>query len=102
MREPLLDVADGVVAEVSDEAAIEARESFHGRDPETVHEGFDVRERVVAIRPLHHGAVGGDGDVVRRHFQYRSGRQPDDRVASPLFAAVRRFEQIGVRTAREL
>jgi hypothetical protein len=62
--EPLLDVAHGVVAEIADQPAAEARQLRVLRHPEALDVGMDERERVSVLRFVQHAAAAdlGAGD----------------------------------------
>ena len=96
LRQLLLDVAHAVVAEVTDQAAIEARQTGDGRDV-IARELLDEGQRVSLSRLSDLDAVDGThADLVAVHAQHGARRQADDRVAAPFLAALHGFQQVGV------
>ena len=91
-----LDIADAVVAEVADQAAVEAGEFRVWRHPVAGLEFLDEGQRVFHLHVFFRIAVGGDGDPVTRHRQHGAAGQPDDRVTAPPLAALGGFQQVGV------
>ena len=97
-----LDIANGVVAEVAYETAVEARLVVEIRDLESRLEPLDPRQRVLdfagalllAIDDMAHGEAA--------HFDAFPAWQADDRVATPLLSALYRLEQKGPGGVSEL
>ncbi len=92
----LLDVAHAVVAEVADQAAVEARQTGEGGDVVARLELLDEGQRVGALEALDLHAVDAHAHLVAVDAQHRARRQADDRVAAPFLAALHGFEQVGV------
>ncbi|MNH04865.1 hypothetical protein D3C79_641710 [compost metagenome] len=92
----LFHIAHAVVAEVADQAAVEARQARDIGDLVTVLEGFDESQRVFDILAFHLHAILQDADVVAVHTHHGARRQADHRVTAPLLAALHRFEQVRV------
>lgn len=90
-----LDVADGLVAEVAHQAAVEARLVVQARHPEAGLEALDPRQGILDL----HGAallvVDEVAHGVAAHLDALAARQADDRVAPPLLAALHGLEQEG-------
>ncbi len=97
------DVADGVVAEIADQAADEARQPFpRGRHPVAVLELLKPGQRIGAIQRFDDFAGVFDGHPLAAHPDDLAARQADDGVAAPFFAALHRFQQIAVRRVGQL
>lgn len=92
----LLHITHAVVAEIPHQAAIETRQTSNGWHVVARLEGFDEGQRVLHIVAFDLDAIMGDADVMVMHPQDRAARQADDRVTAPLFAALHRFQQIGI------
>jgi hypothetical protein len=96
-RQAGFDVADGVVAEATDQAAAEARQPGGRSGTKALHVLADEVERVGVVFTL--------GDAVAVQYQYlmriddnaRRTGQADDRVAAKALAPLHRFEEIAVR-----
>ncbi len=94
-RQPRLDVADRVVAEVAGEAAAKARQPGPERDPEALLVGGDEVDRVAFVG-LDDAPVGDDLGAKAGRAQQRARRQADERVAAEALAADHRLEQEAV------
>ena len=93
-----LDVADGVVAEIADQATDEARQTLAGsRHPITGLELLNPGQRVRAVQRFDDLAGVLDGYTLATHPDDLAAGQADDGVAAPLLAALHRFEQVAVR-----
>jgi D-serine deaminase-like pyridoxal phosphate-dependent protein len=95
-RQAGFDIADGVIAEATDQTTAEARQAGGRRGAKALHVLADEVERV--------GVVFAFGDAIAVENQYlmridddpRRTGQADDRVAAKALAALHRFEQVGV------
>ncbi len=92
----LLDITHAVVTEVTDQAAVETRQTGDGRHVVARLEGFDEGQRVFNVVAFGLDAINGDADVMVVNPQHGAARQADDRVTAPFLAALHRFEQVGV------
>ena len=99
--EPGLDVANGVVAEISGQPAAKARQSGPRRGPIAAKELADERQRV-ALVTLDDAAAILDLDRAPATADTDFRRQPDERVASEALTADDRFQQVGKALVREL
>ena len=97
-----LDVAHRVVAEVTDQAAGEARHAGVIGDAEASLERREPRQRIGAARLLDQGAATLDGDALAAHSDQAAAGQADDGVTTPLLAALNGLEEVGVRTLGQL
>src|SRR5690606_26955079 len=94
--------AHGVVTEVADQPPRKYRQTFDRGDAVALLEGFDKRQRIGLRVLFDHFAVAVHAHVMAEHLDQRARRQANDRIASPLFAAVHRLEQIRIRAAGKL
>ncbi|MNO70925.1 hypothetical protein D3C76_618250 [compost metagenome] len=95
-------IADAVIAEVTDQAAIETWQAGNGRHLVTILEGLDECQWVFHLVPFDFLAVMGNHDLVTMHAHNRAAWQADDGVAPPLLAALHRLQQIGVGLVGQL
>ena len=101
--EALLDVADGVVAEVAHETPEEAGQVREVRHAEAAAVVLDPGERIVGFGAFRHAAAVGDRELIAVDPQDGVGGQPDDRIPPPLLAPLcGGFEQVGERPRRQL
>ena len=98
LREPGLDVAHRVVAEVAGQAAAEARQPGPQRHLEALLVAGDEVERV-AVVGLDDLAVGDHLGAKAVRAQQRARRQADEGVAPEALAADHRLEQEAVLAA---
>ncbi len=97
--QPLFDVAHGVVAEIADQAAVEAGQLRQVRGVEALLEVFDERQGILGLGLFHHLAVAVQFDPLPEHLEYLPAGQADDRVAPPFLPPLNRFEQVRVGAA---
>src|SRR5690606_1464788 len=95
-------IADSVITEVADQAARETLVPLQWRNPVALLELVDENEGIVPCHFLHDNPVRLHSDVVADHTQHSPARQADNRIASPLFSALDRFEEIGMQTTTKL
>ncbi len=100
--ELFLDIADGVVAEIADQAAAETRQAGLRGRLEARLILPDVLQRVVGSRAALELGVFELAAFVAAHLEPRFSGQPDERIAAEALAADHRFEQVGVRLIGEL
>ncbi len=96
-----LDIAHRVVAEVTGQAAGEARQAGQRRDLEA---GLILADEIQRIVRFLGGFAGGSGqrDLLAAHRDARLGRQADEGITPEAFAALHRFQQVGERFVGEL
>ncbi len=97
-----LDVTNGVIAEVTDQSAGEARQVRHLRHTEALLELAYGFQGVVNRLRLDDLAVLHDAHLAIPHAQHRAAGQADDGVAPPLLTPLDRLEQVGVGASCEL
>lgn len=97
LAQAFLDITHAVITEVTHQAAIEAWQTSNGRHVVARLEFFDEGQRVLRLVGFDFDSVVGHADVVIMHPQHSAARQADDRITAPLFPALHRFEQVGVR-----
>ena len=90
-----LDVADGLVAEVAHQAAVEAGLIIEARHLEAGLELLDPREGILHLHGAELLVVDDVTDGEAAHLDALAARQADDRVAPPLLAALHGLEQEG-------
>ena len=100
--EALLDIADGVVAEVAGQPAGEARQPRHRRGLEACLEVGDEIQRVGQAVLLDDLAVGFHRQQMGANPEHGARRQADEGVAPEALAAHHRFEQVGIGRVGEL
>jgi hypothetical protein len=94
-RQPL-HVANHVVREKADGAALKARQAGHGDGLKVPQQSSQRFERIAIRQPLGAATAShGDAPVFRR--QHRVGIAAEKRIAGPLLAAFDGFEQKRVR-----
>ncbi|MCY1352168.1 hypothetical protein D9M69_384540 [compost metagenome] len=98
----LLDVTHAVIAEVTHQAAVEARQAGDGRHLVALLECFDECQRILAVVGLHFDVVDTDADLQAVGTQHSAALQSDDRVTAPLLAALHGLQQVGIRGIGEL
>jgi len=94
--EPMLDIAHGVIAEITNETAAEPRKAGvlrHLESPEVV---VDVGERIAGLRAGDRLLAAKLGTCVATHLDARPRRQTDERIAAETLAADNGFQQITV------
>ncbi len=97
-----LDVAHGVVAEVTDQTTGELGQPIDIRHPIASLKGLDKGQRVLDGLLLDHHMVGSDRHLALAYAEYCPCRQADNGVTPPLLAALHRFEQVGVGRVGQL
>jgi len=101
-RQALLDVADGVVAEIPRQPAGEARQPAHRRGLEARLILGDEGQRVGQVVLLNHLTVCFQRQQMRAHADDGARRQSDEGIAAEALAADHRFEQVGIRRVASL
>ena len=101
VAQPLFHVTDAVVAEIPDQAAVEAGQARQGRHPVASLEFFDECQWIVCLKVFADRAVHRDGNPLTGYRQHRPAGQADDGIASPALAALGGFQQIGKRPPGE-
>ena len=95
IRQPRLDVAHRVVAEIAGQAAAEARHAGTDGDLVARLESGDEFKRIT-FGALHHFIVFQHFDAVAEAAQQGRGRQADEGIAAEALAADHRFQQEGI------
>ncbi|VVN40577.1 hypothetical protein PS634_05389 [Pseudomonas fluorescens] len=93
----LLDITHAVITEITDQPAIETRQTGDGRHVVARLECFDERQRVFRFVSFDLDAIVGNADAMAMHTHHGAAWQTDDRIPPPLLAALHRLQQIGVR-----
>ena len=101
IREPRLDVANGVVAEIAGQPAAKTRQPGPRRGSIAAQELADERQRI-ALMPLDDPAAILDFDLAPAAADADLRRQADERVAPEALAADDRFQQVGKALVGEL
>ncbi len=101
LRQPRLDVANRLEAEVADQAAAKCGQLRQARHVVLRAQVFDFREWVVEMAAL--GDLAGvlHFELMPAQAVYAFRREADDRIAPPGGAALDRFEQESVRAVSE-
>ena len=102
LRQTRLDVAHGVIAEVTNQPAGKTRQAVQSGNAETLLIAFDKGQRIGRFHHFHHLSIVFDAYRIALHLKHRARRQADNGVASPFLAAFHRLEQVAVRQVREL
>ena len=100
--EAWLDIAHGVVAEIADQPAGEARHAEMLGDLEALLKGFDPGQWISRLGLFNDDPIALDEDAVTVDLQHRATGQTDDRVAAPFLAALHGLEQIAIGGVGEL
>ena len=90
------DVRDRFEAEIADESAAEFRQIRYMRHAKSRADRIDFAERIGEFAAFGHRAEFFDGQFASMQFVDAFAGQADDRMASPVFAAFDRFEQVGI------
>ena len=97
-----LDVFDALEAEPADQAAGEAGQAIELRHLVQRAQAFDFGQRVFDLTAFHDFAVFANFERMATEFVHPPRRQADDRIAAEAFAALHRFEQVGMRAVGQL
>ena len=100
--EPRLDPGDRLETEISDEPAGERRKTGKLRHLVRRADAFDLGERIGELARFDDFAELFDRQRAAAQHVNAPARQADDRMASPVFAALDRLEKIRVRRVGEL
>ena len=101
-REPRLDPAHRVVAEIAHQAAAQARQPGKLRDAVARKKLAHERQRIPTLGRFRHFIAVQHGDVTAYGAHRRAGREADERIAPETLAADHRFEQVGIRPVGKL
>ena len=101
-REPRLDPARRVVAEVAHESAAQPRQARQFRRLESREKTAHEFQRIDALGFFHDRVAVRDGDVAPHGAHRRARRQADERIAAEALAADHRFEQVGIGPVGQL
>src|SRR5690606_22347569 len=97
-----LDIADALEAEPADQAAGETRQAFQLRYRVGGTQGLDLGERIRDLAGVDNTAVLARFHGVATEADGAARGRADDRGAAETFAALDRFEEIGVRGGGQL
>ncbi len=97
-----LDLPHDVVAEVTDEAAVEGREVGQGRGPVPGEKRFQRGEDPLVARQAGRGRTTGDLHLLTACDECESGIPSDEREPAPVLAVLDRLEQEALAVADEL
>ena len=92
-----LDPADGLEAEITDQAAGKRRHVGQYRYTELPAQCIDFRQRIGQLARLDDFAKFLDAEGMSAQRIHAPARQADDRMASPVLATLHRFKQIRIR-----
>ena len=100
--EARFDPADRLEAEIADQATRECRHVRQFGDAILPAQGIDLGQRIGQLARLDDFAKLLDAEGMSTQRIHAPARQADDRVATPVLAALHRLEQVGVRSIGQL
>ena len=102
LRQPLLEVADHVIAEETHGPAAEARKPAHGDGPVPGEKLLQDRQGIAPVGELHEVAVAADLHLLGLHADDGQGVGAQEGVTAPLLAALDALQQEGVGALPDL